>query len=172
LTQIVLLIEKGRTPMAYEAIQGISERLRQAQEAFKAQLAGVTESQFHQAPKEGEWSPAEIVAHICESPSFFVAKAIRMTLEDTPFIGRSEEDLQTRLRAIADHSQDRLEVALDMLERANALVLKAVGRLKDEQLHKKGRHPQRGVVTVQQVLESIVSHIEEHTRQLSDTLGS
>ena len=157
--------------MPSKAIPRISERLRQAQEAFEKQLAGISLSQFHQAPKEGEWSPAEIVAHICESPPFHAAKVLKMTLEDTPFVGRTEEDRQTRLHTIADHSQDSLEVALERLKRANVVVLKAAGGLSDEHLESKGRHPQRGVVTVEQMLEGIISHIEEHTRQLADALG-
>ena len=154
--------------MASEQVQGIVNRLRAAQESFEKEVAAIPADRFHQAPKEGEWSPAHIVAHVCESPSFFAAKIVRVTKEDDVFYGRTKEEGAVRLQAIAEHAGDSKDVALRRLKQVSADVVKTLAALSDDQLARAGRHPQHGTFTIQQGIDYIIAHINEHVQQLAD----
>ncbi|MFH1487235.1 MAG: hypothetical protein ABIH46_14280, partial [Chloroflexota bacterium] len=83
------------------------------------QLTGISEEQFHKARTEADWSPAQVVAHVCESPLFALVKVLRVATGDSATIGRTPEDWQIRLQAITDHAKDTLAVALDRLVQAD-----------------------------------------------------
>jgi hypothetical protein len=154
-----------------KTVQEIVERLKQSQEAFERQVASIVQDRFHIPPREGEWSAAEIVAHVCESPVFFASSALRMAKEDHPFVGRTPEQLEARLQAISAHAKDGREVALQRLRAANAKVRELIAEIGDEHLSRTGQMPQNKVVTVEQHLESIISHIEAHIQQLKEAAG-
>ena len=158
--------------MASEQVQGIVNRLSATQGAFEKEVAAIPADRFHQAHKEGEWSPAQIVAHVCESPSFFAAKIVRITKEDDVFYGRTKEEGEIRLQAIAEHASDSKDVALRRLQQVNADVLKTVASLSDDQLARAGRHAQHGMFTIQQGLDYLIAHIGEHVQQLAEMRGN
>lgn len=157
--------------MEQKTVQELSLRLRAAQQKCVSQLQGISEYQFHRSAGEGEWSAAEIVGHLCESPRHAMANVMRIAAEENPVVGRTEEDVQARLRAVADHSKDSLQVALQRLAEANDEVLRKTASLTDDQLQRTGQHRQWGVVSVEYILNRLVAHYEEHARQLGSVLG-
>ncbi len=152
-------------------VQGIVGRLQRSQEAFERQAASISADRFHTPPREGEWSAAEIIAHVCESPVFFATSAVRMTQEDNPFVGRTPEQREARLEAISSHAMDDRVVALQRLGAANARVLELVKGIRDDQLGRIGQLPEGRSATVEQHLESIISHVDAHTQQLREAAG-
>ncbi|MBI2907083.1 MAG: DinB family protein [Chloroflexi bacterium] len=156
--------------MTTQRIQDLRKRVAAAQEALDRELAGLNEAQFHKTPREGEWSPADIVAHICESPTLTMTHVLRIATEDNPTVGRTPADVEARLRVLAEHANDSLAVALAALAQANAQVLKGVASLSDEQLDRQGQHTSWGVVTTESVLDRLISHYEDHARQIASCL--
>jgi hypothetical protein len=157
--------------MTNEKIQDITAQVKAAQALFEQTVAGVAPEAFHRAPREGEWSPAQVVAHVNESSIFLVGNAIRMSTEDNPFIGRDEAGMQARDQAIALHSQDSPVEALRLVREANSLVLGMVERLTDADLARTGQHPRLGAPTVERILEMVVNHLGDHIWQIKECTG-
>jgi hypothetical protein len=157
--------------MANHKIKEIAAGLRAAQEGFDKKVLEVPSDQFHRCPSEGEWSPAQIVAHVCESSLFLSHSAQRMAKEDNPFIGRDEQGMQARDQALAEWSQDDLAAACRRLQGANTEALAIVEGLGDNDLDRTGQHPRLGQPTVERLLQMVISHYGDHTNQVSKCVG-
>jgi hypothetical protein len=157
--------------MANQKIQEIASRLLESQAAFEQTIASVPAGVFHRAPKEGEWSSAQVAAHVCESSVFLARNARRMATEDNPFIGRGPDAVAERDRLLAERGQDSQPEALRRVKEANAEALAIVSSLADQDLARTGQHPRMGEPTVEQILEMIIHHNTDHINQVKEAAG-
>lgn len=115
------------------------------------------------------WEAGQVWAHLAEFPAYWLAQAQRVvalpTNEPVPF-GRVKTDAG-RIEAI---ERDRHTDPAALLERVRASlaeVNEAARSLAPEAWTRRGAHPMRGEMTVQQIIEKfIVEHLEEHADQL------
>jgi len=114
---------------ANEQVNRLVERLEAAQREFEQAVASVSASDFYKAPAEGEWTAAEIVAHMCESPPRFMAKVIEMAAGREPVIGRNEEEQRLRLEEVSRHAGDGKQEALERLRSCDDQVAHTLRRV-------------------------------------------
>ena len=115
------------------------------------------------------WEAGQVWAHVAEFPAYWLAQAQRVvalpTNEPVPF-GRVKTD-PTRIEAI---ERDRHTDPAALLERVRdelADVSDAARALPPEAWTRRGMHPTRGEMSVQEIIERfIVEHLEEHADQL------
>ena len=118
---------------------------------------------------EERWEAGQVWAHVAEFPGYWLAQAERVialpTNEPVPF-GRVKTD-RGRIEAI---ERDRHTDPAALLERVRASlagVSEAARAWPAEAWTRRGQHPTRGEMTVDQIIERfIVGHLEEHADQL------
>ena len=120
------------------------------------------------------WEAGQVWAHLAEFPGYWLAQAERVialpTNEPVPF-GRVKTDAG-RLEAIEQDRHTDPKALLERVRGSLAEVSEAVRAWPAEAWTRRGAHPTRGQMTVDQIVERfIVEHLEEHANQL-DTLAA
>ncbi len=119
------------------------------------------------------WEAGQVWAHLAEFPGYWLAQAERVialpTNEPVPF-GRVKTDAG-RLEAIERDRHTDPAALLERVRSSLAEVTNAARAFPPEAWTRRGAHPVRGQMTVDQIIERfIVEHLEEHADQL-DSLG-
>ena len=127
----------------------------------------------HDAGPESEWGPTEVLAHVAEMLQYWrgeIARILDGGPGPVPF-GRLATDPVRALTIERDRTLppgellERIEAATDRYERLLA-GLGAAG------LARRGIHPVRGELTIEEILERfVVGHAEEHVVQLGAALS-
>ena len=123
---------------------------------------------------EERWEAGQVWAHLAEFPAYWLAQAQRVialpTYEPIPF-GRVKTD-PGRIAAIERDRNTDPAALLERVRTSLADVTDAARTLPPEAWTRRGVHPTRGEMSVQQIFETfIANHLEEHAAQL-DLLGS
>jgi len=123
-------------------------------------------------PRSREWVARETLAHIDELLPYWLGEIERVlagTKEPVPF-GRTSNDLIRLMTVDRDRTlpvgelYGRLDAGLDR-------VVRRMLELDDRQCGRRGLHPQRGEMTIQEIVEVMLAgHIEEHCEQLTGSL--
>ena len=119
------------------------------------------------------WEAGQVWAHVAEFPGYWLGQARRVialpTNEPVPF-GRVKTDAG-RLEAIERDRNTDPAALLERVRSSLAEVTNAAREFPPEAWTRRGAHPVRGQMTVDQIIERfIVEHLEEHADQL-DALG-
>jgi hypothetical protein len=139
---------------------------RLAEHASRPLPSGLTE------PDPGgdeRWEAGQVWAHLAEFPAYWLGQAQRVialpTNEPVPF-GRVKTDA-VRVDAIERDRHTDPKALLDRVRAELAEVTEAAHALSPEDWTRRGMHPTRGEMTVEQIFEKfIASHLEEHADQL------
>jgi DinB superfamily len=142
---------------------------RLSEHASRPPPPGLTEPD---AGGEERWEAGQVWAHLAEFPGYWLAQAQRVialpTYEPVPF-GRVKTDAG-RVGAIERDRHTDPAALLDRVRSSLAQVTDTARALPPEAWTRRGVHPVRGEMTVQQIFETfIANHLEEHADQL-DTL--
>lgn len=115
------------------------------------------------------WSPFDVIGHLVHGEETDWIPRVKIILEH----GESRAFDKFNREAQFAAAPQSLESLLDQfaaLRRDNLRILGAM-RLTPSDLHRIGRHPALGVVTLGQLLATWVAHDLDHVMQISRTLG-
>ncbi len=150
-----------------------TQQLAEARAALKAYLAELTPEQW-QTPvfSEGDqWTVATVVAHLVDGErgmSIQIHKT-RKGEETMPAgfdLDRWNADIKKRM---GEPSPSELMAALDEVR---ARTLSGLETLRDEEWSLQGRHPFRGIITIEQYYETMRGHDLLHLRDIRRALES
>jgi enamine deaminase RidA (YjgF/YER057c/UK114 family) len=127
-------------------------RLRQA-------VAGLSPDDLTARPGPGDWSILEVVIHLVDSDAIAIDRMKRMLTEDNPPLLYADETAY--VRCLATHEQS-LEDALTLLEVGRRQFARVLHALPDEAFARRGTHNRRGVVTVGDMVNSYIQHVDHH----------
>lgn len=149
------------------------EKLTQARTALLDLLNSLSEEQLHTPViSEGQtWTPLDLVAHLLENErgmSIHVHK-IRNGRETVPE-GFDLEKWNAGLKERAG-TLPPLKEMLNELAQIRAKTLEVLDSLDDEEWSLQGRHPNRGVVTIEQYYEIMAGHDVWHANDIKNGLG-
>jgi DinB superfamily len=144
---------------------------RLAEHADAPLPSGLTEPD---AGGDERWEAGQVWAHLAEFPAYWLGQAQRVislpTNEPVPF-GRVKTDAG-RLEAIERDRHADPAALLARVRSALAEVTDTARSLPPEAWSRRGMHPARGEMSVEQIFEKfIASHLEEHADQL-DSLAN
>ncbi|MCB0105959.1 MAG: DinB family protein [Caldilineaceae bacterium] len=146
--------------------------LAESRAALSALLNGLTAEQWA-APvfSEGDtWTVKTVVSHLLDSErgmSIQVHK-IRKGEETVPEnfdLARWNAGVQKRVGDVAPAE------LIANLEATRAKTLEVMNSLRDEEWTRSGRHPARGIITIEQYYETIHGHELGHTADIAKALG-
>ena len=155
--------------MSTNDIGELQEGLRAARDAVLASIDGVSEDEAHQIPMPGEWTVAQLLAHVAELQTFWVDKAVLITLEDDPNIARTAVEEDRRIGAVIAHTDDRLAGLTNEMVAATERAVATVGSIDPALLDRPGRR-EANPMTAGGVIEYVAGHLRTHAEQIAETL--
>jgi uncharacterized damage-inducible protein DinB len=142
------------------------DQLGSTPEELAALIDGAPAERLATPAREGEWTPAEVLAHLADH-EVIVGARIRLVLSlqrpRLPVYGQAE--FTRRFGQIRDSRQ-----SLDLFttnRRATLAILQAAAPLDWE---RRGLHPVRGEETLRRTVEFVLRHDRGHLRQIREAL--
>lgn len=143
----------------------IIDRYEHGGEKLRQAVAGLTREDLHAFPVPGKWSIQQVVIHLLDSDLILAGRMKCVIAEDNPtLIGFDENKFVQRLHYEFQSAEDAVAV-LALNRKIFAEVLR---RLQPEDFSRKGTHNQRGVLTLAQLLEHAVEHLDHHLKFVYD----
>lgn len=158
--------------MATDKKTKLKEQLAQSKAELEALLRSLDETQLHTPviSEDSRWTALDILAHLVENErgmSIHIHK-IRQGRETVPEgfdLDQWNAGLKQRMERFT------LPELLDSLNQTRARTLQELETINDEEWTLTGRHPSRGVITVEQYYETMVMHCRWHIRDIKAGLG-
>jgi uncharacterized damage-inducible protein DinB len=135
-----------------------AEKLRQA-------IAGLSRSDLLAKPGPGAWSIQELVIHVVDSDFVAFDRMKRVIAEDKPPLLAFDENRWVEKLFPNDQS---LDDALTLLEAGRRQMVRILEKLPDEAFQRTGIHSERGPLTLEQIVQGFVNHLEHHLKFLYD----
>lgn len=155
--------------MSDTQIEKLVEGLRTAHQRVLSAVEGISENEAHLVPQDGEWTVAQLLAHIAEIQTFWTGKALLIIREEDPNITRSDVENDVRLAAVTDHSGDSTRDLLESMVNAHRQAITSVRTIRPEDLDRVGHRGEGNPITVKGVIEFLARHIEEHAGQIQES---
>jgi uncharacterized damage-inducible protein DinB len=144
--------------------------LEAAAAELEAAARAVPAPLFHQRPAAEEWSAGEILAHMANSPRFYVSEVRRLLQEGGGTFGRPP-DHPSRLDPVRLHGGDSLEQALASNREGVATARDLLQELTDRDLAVPARHPRAGEYDVDGLIARfIITHRRIHAQQIRENV--
>jgi len=145
---------------------------------LRALLGGLPESWTQATEGPGTWSPFDVVGHLIHGERTDWVPRVEHLLRHSDAVAFPVFDREAMFVASKGRSLGELLDTFERLRAENLDRLRALG-LKDQDLSRRGRHPEFGVVTLAQHLSTWVAHDLGHidqvvrtmARQYSDAVG-
>jgi uncharacterized damage-inducible protein DinB len=126
-------------------------------------VSDLTAQQIQARPVSGRWSTIEVVCHLVDSEQAWCHRMKRVIAEEKPLIiGYDESRFSATLRYEEHDLQEELAL-LDGMRRQMARILSG---LPEEAWSRTCVHSERGLMTLEEMLEAEVEHIPHHIRHV------
>ncbi len=150
-----------------DSIDDVVERLEESHTHLRVSLEGIPDEELYTVPSDGEWSVAQVCAHVVEMQLLWLRKA--QGISELPDVGRTEEDRERRLSEVADHATDAISEITRRLDGANEEALRILRGLPPGHLELEGIRDGTPTTTRQLVENSVINHIRGHAEQIDET---
>lgn len=124
-----------------------------------AAVAGMTRTQLTTRPIPGKWSTIEVLAHIADFEPIMADRITRVIALPDPLLLAADETLFAKAMDYQSRDADEELAVIVSIRTKMARVIRA---LKPEQLKQTGVHSIRGLLTLEQVIQTVSNHIVHH----------
>lgn len=129
-------------------------------------VAGMTREQLVARPVPGRWSTLEVVAHIADFDPVLAERMKRIiALNKPPLLIGADENLF--MKTLAYHDRD-IEEELTLVEVTRKQMARIIRTLTPEQLQQTGCHAERGLVTLEKIIQTATNHIPHHLKFIEE----
>lgn len=144
----------------YDPRSWLLKALREAAHAMEGLLLNVDDDCLDRSPGDGEWSCADLIAHMTEMERRFLDRLERIVRLDEPRIGAFDAD------SIDVSERQSVYDAMDDLSELRRRTVYLLWSLDDGDWRRKGVHPYLGPLTIMQVAREMNEHDLSHLWQL------
>ena len=138
--------------------------IEQAPALLHAAVKGLTPAQLDTPYRPGGWTVRQVVHHLPDSHmNCYVRFKLALT-EDEPTIKPYAED---RWAELADSKATPIEVSLTLLDSMHTRWVALLRSLTPEQWKRRFRHPERGVVSLEQTIAMYAWHGRHHVAHIT-----
>ncbi|MCX7665041.1 MAG: DinB family protein [Gemmataceae bacterium] len=132
---------------------------------LKDAVKGLTREQLQARPIAGKWSTLEVVAHIADFEPVYADRFQRVAALKKPLLLAADEN---EFVAHLDYQSRDIEQELQFIEVIRTRMAALLSRLPAEAFTRQGVHNERGLVTLEQLLQSAVNHIPHHIKFIEE----
>jgi hypothetical protein len=142
--------------------RNLIDRYVQDAPTLRRSIAGLARDDLNAVPVPGTWSIQQIVLHLMDSDLIGADRMKRVAAEPTPpaLIGYDESAFARGLF----YDQLDPQTACDVFEKNRLLTAEILRRLPDEAFRRKGHHNEHGEMTLAELLQNYVAHLEHHLK--------
>lgn len=127
---------------------------------LRAAVKGMTREQFLARPVAGKWSTLEVICHLADFEAVFADRMKRIiALGETPLLVSADDTLFAK--ALRYHDRDA-EEELTLIDATRGQMARILRTLTPEQLQQTGCHTAAGLVTVEKVINTALTHVAHH----------
>lgn len=147
--------------MSHPLIATYLSGVKQLRESVK----GLSSEQLKARPIAGKWSTLEVVAHIADFEPVYADRFQRVAALKKPLLlAADENDFAAKL---GYHDRD-IEQELQFIETIRTRMAALLSRLPEESFTRQGIHSEKGLVTLEQLLQSAIGHIPHHVKFIEE----
>lgn len=160
-------VGKFQRPEATDAAQRKQwiDRIAETPRKVRDATRGFSEQQWDTPYRPGGWTARQVVHHVPDSHMNAYVRLKMALTEDEPTIKPYEE---ARWAELPDTKETPVEVSLSMLELLHDRWTRLMRALSDEQWQRTYRHPELGVMRLDQMLALYAWHSAHHTGHLEN----
>jgi DinB superfamily len=141
------------------------ERYQAGPLLLRAASAGLTPDQLLTRPVAGKWSTLEVISHIADFEVIGVDRLMAVLAEtDPPLPGRDERQYAARLSYQSRDAEEQLQ----LIEACRRHTTRLLHNLSPGDWSRCGIHSEAGPLTLEQLLERVVRHLEHHVRFIDE----
>ena len=134
-------------------------------ELLRKAVAGMTPDQVKARPIAGKWSTLEVVCHLADFDPILADRVKRIISHDKPILFGADEKLFAKsLNYEARDFEDELKI----IELTRKQMAKILSKLPAEAFQRQGVHSERGLVTLEQMLQITTRHIPPHVKFIEE----
>lgn len=122
-------------------------------------VLGLSREELQARPGPGKWSIQEVVIHLVDSDEIAIDRMKRILTEDNPALLYADETAY--IEKLHPHEQD-LADALTVFEINRRQFARVLRQLPDSAFARQGTHNRRGLVSIEQMLNGYIKHIDDH----------
>jgi hypothetical protein len=141
----------------------IIEALRLLPEQVSEEVKGLSEEQLRFRPGDGQWSLREIIGHLRDFAEIDHDRLCRMITQESPFLPGYDQEVLVRER---NYQEADLQAVLDELASFRRRTVQVLTELVDANWARTGRHLERGIFSIRQLVEQLVRHEAMHLEQV------
>jgi hypothetical protein len=126
---------------------------------LRAAVRGMTKEQLAAKPVPGRMSTLEVLCHLSDFEPVFAERMKRIIALDTPLLlAADENDFLRELR----YGDREAEEELALIELTRKQIARILRGLKPEQFQRSGVHSQKGLLTLERVVQGAINHVAHH----------
>jgi hypothetical protein len=142
-------------------------------EALPAQLrhliAGATDEQLSRPYRDGGWTSFQVIHHLADSHMQMFVRAHLIITEDNPPLKPYNQDDWAKL---TDASSQPVEPSLRILDGVHERIVRLYRSLPDAAWTRTAFHPERGPMSLQDMLVLYANHGEKHLGHIRQGIGA
>jgi hypothetical protein len=132
-------------------------------------VAGWSEAELRAAPTAGEWSAADILAHLRASADIMTPRIYMVLVRDRPPLPAYDD---RRWAQIAGYAGLEFGQSLALFTLRRVEVVAMLRRVSPEDWARSGVHEEQGTTSLLELVGKLVEHEEEHGGQLEAIRGA
>ena len=144
--------------------QQILEKYHSSAISFVEEGKRISSDALNQS-KDGEWSAAFVIHHIADAEIQFGVRYANALCEDNPTIVPFDEE---KFPVGLQYGKRSVDVSLQSLAASHTMNYEILKNASDADWDRVSTHPQRGAVTLLQLVTLSANHIESHIAQLKN----
>lgn len=139
-------------------------KIRQLPEQIEAAVRGLNDQQMDTPYGPGKWTPRQVVHHLADSHMNAMLRMKTVLAEDHPTIKTYNQDDWARFR---DASAIPVDSSLSIIRGLQHRMAEMLDHVKDSDWARKAMHPERGEITLDDLLKIYAYHGEKHCGQIT-----
>ncbi|MBI1279760.1 MAG: response regulator [Anaerolineaceae bacterium] len=124
---------------------------------------GWSDEQLHEPPAPGEWSTADVLAHLRSADDILTPRIYMMLVRDNPTLMAYEE---RKWAIVMGYAEANFHTSLQTYISKRAELVNVLRRLTPQDWQRTGIHEHNGSLTIEELVNELLLHEAEHCRQI------
>lgn len=132
--------------------------------ALRSAVEGLTDEQLDTPYRDGGWTPRQVIHHVADSHANAYMRFRHVVAEDHPTIKTYDQDVW----AAWPDSKLPVDCSLKVIDGLHERWVSFLSTLPEDAWQRKGNHPERGEMTLDDFLNMYSAHGTRHAKQITD----
>lgn len=162
------IIQKQSTKGVYSHYntETLLEAFHKGPERIKEIISGLTEQDFKDKPISGKWSIGEIIIHLTDSEIVGACRLRQALCNHPDDMPSYSQDIWAEKMNYQNQSIGNIHESIELFSLLRSTTFQLYNNCTKKDWEKIGIHPERGAMTIRELLELYADHSERHIEQI------